>query len=187
MAQRHVHREKNPLKMEVEIRSVKAGDEAALAYVNTESWKAAFSEILSKETLDRVVSYEKAVNLYKGLIEEEKGNGYLLFLDKEPHCMAWWDKARDEDMTGKAELICIHSLSGNWGKGYGSMMMERILTDIRDAGYPDVVLWVFTDNNRARRFYEKHGFQATDSVRELLGVEEVRYYKRFKEEKETSA
>ena len=78
-------------------------------------------------------------------------------------------------MAGKAELIAIHSLPENWHKGFGSMMMDKVLSDIKDAGYSEVMLWVFTGNNRARAFYEKKGFVVTDKVNPCLGTEEVCY------------
>ena len=103
--------------MEIVIRRAKAGDESVLAYIQTESWKAAFQHMLAKDTLDRYTSVDKATDMYRRLLHEQRGNGYLLFLDGEPHCIAWWDAARDKEHDGKAELICIHSLPGNWEIG----------------------------------------------------------------------
>ena len=115
--------------------------------------------------------------MYKKLLKEKKGNGYILTLDGQPHCIAWWDAARDPELYGKAELICIHSLPHNWRKGYGSLMMDRVLADIRNAGFSEVVLWVFFDNIRARRFYEAKGFCATEYLKQGLGVQEICYLK----------
>lgn len=36
--------------------------------------------------------------------------------------------------------------------------MERALADIAALGKRRVFLWVFQENRRARRFYEKYGF-----------------------------
>ena len=165
--------------MEVIIRKVQQGDANALAYIQTESWKAAFADILDKETLARCTDITKATAMYRSLLEEEKGSGYILTLDGDPHCIAWWDSARDADMSGKAELICIHSLPENWHKGYGSMMMERVLDDIRKCGYSEVLLWVFTENKRARAFYESEGFHTTDKTKSALDHEEICYLKEF--------
>ncbi|MCM1190156.1 MAG: GNAT family N-acetyltransferase [bacterium] len=159
------------------IRKVQAGDESVLAYIQTESWKAAFQNILDKNTLDRYTNMDQATSMYKKLLEEKKGNGYILTLDGQPHCIAWWDAARDSDMYGKAELICIHSLPHNWQKGYGSLMMERVLSDMKDAGFSEVVLWVFFDNIRARMFYEAKGFCATEHLKQGLGAQEICYSK----------
>lgn len=162
---------------QVRIRKVQIGDESALAFIQTESWKAAFAHILDSETLIRCTDRNKAVSMYKSLLEEGKGNGYILFVDGKAHCIAWWDAARDPDMSGKAELICIHSLPDKWRKGYGRMMMEQVLSDIRNAGYSEVVLWTFKDNLRAIRFYEAEGFYALDKTKPALSTEEICYQK----------
>lgn len=135
-----------------QIRTVRPGDEERLAYVQTESWKAAFREIVPAEILAECTALEPAIAMYRRLLNEGFGNGYLLELDGKAHCLAWWSEARDKDSAGCAELICIHSLPGNWRKGYGSAMMERVLTDVKKAGYETLVLWVFEKNTRAIRF-----------------------------------
>lgn len=160
---------------ECSIRKVKPGDESALAYIQTESWKAAFQNILSEETLKRCTDINHATEMYKGLLEDNIGNGYILEIDAKPHCIAYWDKTRDEDMEGYAELICIHSLQDNWGKGYGTQMMERVLNEIQKAGYEKVMLWVFKDNDRARKFYEARGFFANGKTIPSMGTQEVCY------------
>ena len=63
------------------IRRVKPGDEGDLAYIQTESWKAAFADILDADTLKKCTNIEKATDMYKRLLDENKGNGYLLFID----------------------------------------------------------------------------------------------------------
>ena len=113
----------------VQIRRVEAGDETSLAYIQTESWKAAFDGIIPAERLAESTKMEHAVRMYRRLLAAHKGNGYILELDGKPHCIAWWDATREKDMPGTAELICIHSLRDNWHKGYGSRMMERVLAD----------------------------------------------------------
>ena len=164
------------------IRKVTYGDEKALAYVQTESWKAAFKGLIPDEVLVRSTDLNKATAMYQRLLELGKGNGYILEIDGKPHCIAWWDAARDEDMQGAAELICIHSLKENWGKGYGHLMMERILADVRKAGYPTIMLWVFDSNARAIRFYKAHGFAATGRKQPAFGALEERYIKNLNSE-----
>ena len=165
--------------MEVTIRRVRQGDEKALAYIQTGSWKVAFADILDAETLTRCTDFDRAADMYKRLLDENKGNGYILSVNGKPHCIAYWDAARGADGDGKAELICIHSLPDNWHKGYGSQMMDRVLEDIKEAGYSEVVLWVFRDNARARAFYEAKGFTLTDISKPAFDTEEVLYVKKI--------
>lgn len=159
------------------IEKVKLGDESLLAYIQTESWKSGFKNILDPDTLTKCTNIDKATAMYKRLLEQNIGNGYLLRVDGNPHCIAWWDAARDSDMVGYAELICIHSLSDNWRKGYGSKMMETVLNDIKNAGYSKVMLWVFEENERARCFYEKHGFETEGKIKPNIEPKEICYEK----------
>ena len=163
--------------MEIDIRKVKQGDADALAYIQTESWKTAFKGIIDDETLEKCTNIDKARLMYQRLLDENKGNGYILTVDNKPHCIAYWDKARDPELTGKAELICIHSLPNNWHKGFGSKMMDMVLEDIKSSGYSEVVLWVFRDNLRARAFYEAKGFVLNDVTKAAFDSEEVLYSK----------
>ena len=136
------------------IRKVANGDEATLAYIQTESWKAAFKNIISDDLLTRCTEINQATDMYHKLLENKKGNGYILEVKGQPHCIAWWDATRESDMPKYAELICIHSLPNNWNNGYGGKMMDCILDDIKKSGYQKVMLWVFGDNHRACNFYE---------------------------------
>ena len=159
------------------IRRVCIGDESVLAQIQTESWKAAFQNILSKEVLEKVTAVHQAESMYRRLLKEKIGNGYILEINGAGHCIAWWDEARDLDCSGSAELICIHSLCDRWGHGYGRKMMEKVLADIKAAGYAKVVLWTFEENGRARRFYEKLGFSADGKTKTSFGTQEIRYEK----------
>ena len=94
----------------INIRKVDAGDANTLAYIQTESWKSAFNRILSKEDLDKYTDVNRAIELYNMLLSENIGNGFILTIDEKPHCMAYWDKTRDDEMEGYSEIICIHSL-----------------------------------------------------------------------------
>ena len=157
------------------IRRVRTGDQSVLAHIQTESWKAAFKNIVSEELLQKSTEIERATEMYRKLLEQQIGNGYILELEGAAHCIAWWDTARDADLAEYAELICIHSLPGNWRKGYGSKMMEAVLNDVAAAGHRSIVLWVFVENERARRFYEAHEFVKTDRTKIGLGAVEVMY------------
>ena len=74
------------------------------------------------------------------------------------------------------EIVALHSLPESWGTGLGYTMLEEALHQI---GNQPVFLWAFKENKRARRFYEKHGFQwdGSERVSEFDGALEVRYVK----------
>ena len=159
-----------------EISHGQPGDEASFALIQTESWKAAFQDILDAQTLARYTQLDRATAMYRRLLEQHIGHGYLLRVDGQPHGIAWWDRSRDGADFG-AELICIHSLPGNWRKGYGSRMMEAVLGDMKAAGFTKATLWVFQENRRARQFYEAHGFAPNGMAKGGFDATEICYEK----------
>ncbi len=161
--------------MRYTIEPVKLGDETTLAYIQTESWKAAFADIIPADALAQCTRLEPAVSMYRRLLENHIGHGYLLKVEDQPHCIAWWSDARDVDMPGYAELICIHSLQSQWRQGYGSRMMTAVLRDAAAAGYKKILLWVFEANTRARKFYEAQGFSPTEKRKISFGAGEICY------------
>ena len=74
--------------MEYTIDKVKLGDEEALAYIQTESWKAGFKDILNADVLQKCTQIDKAIAMYRRLLEQNIGNGYLLKVKGIPHCIA---------------------------------------------------------------------------------------------------
>ena len=163
--------------MNITIRKAKLGDEKTLAYIQTESWKSAFANIISAENMKRCTNIAKAEAMYESVLKSGYAEMSILEIDSKPHCIAAWSKARNSEFSDSAELICIHSLRANWGKGYGTMMMNHIFNEIKNSGYNSVLLLVFEKNTLARNFYEKHGFVLTNNTQTAYGAVEVMYRK----------
>lgn len=62
--------------MEYMIERAKLDDEAILAYIQTESWKAGFKDFLSDDILQKCTQIDKATTMYRRLLEQNIGNGY---------------------------------------------------------------------------------------------------------------
>lgn len=162
--------------MEVTLRPAVAGDAADLAAIQAASWNAAFDEILTPEILLEYTDCARLEEMYRNVLASPEIEITLELVDGAPHGLAAWSNSRDgEPQT--AELICIHSRPGNWGKGYGAALMRHALLEMENAGYSYAALWVFAENHRARRFYEALGFAPTGTARISFGCEEVQYRK----------
>ena len=162
--------------MEVTLRPAVAGDVADLAAIQAASWNAAFVKILTPEILREYTDCARLEEMYRNVLASPEIRMTLELVDGAPHGLAAWSDSRDgEPQT--AELICIHSRPGNWGKGYGAALMRHALQEMEDAGFSYAALWVFAENRRARRFYEALGFAPTGTARISFGCEEVQYRK----------
>lgn len=163
----------------VTLREATQDDAQALAYIQTESWKSAFRGILSDEDLSRRTDVQKTEAMYERVLSNPAMHFTVETVDEKPHCIAVWSRSRADLGKTAAELICIHSLPDKWRRGYGSRMMEHVLTEIKEAGYTEVILWVFEQNTRARGFYEKHGFTPGTETQNNFGAVEMMYSKKL--------
>lgn len=163
----------------IKIRRAVLGDELILARIQTESWKIAFKDILSFDVLQKCVNIDKATNMYKSLLEKDKGFGYILEANGIPCMIAYWDKARDIEYSSHEELICIHSLPSVWRNGYGTILVNKVFEDMKKSGYQDVMLWVFKDNKNARMFYEKLGFVTFNTEKKDISPTEISYLRQL--------
>ena len=81
----------------------------------------------------------------------------------------------DPDFPG-GQLVGLHVLPSEWGKGIGSGLHDAALAVLSEAGYHDAGLWVIAENNRARRMYERRGWvRCPGAGQQAYGVIEVRY------------
>ena len=163
--------------MTITIRPASAGDEAALAAVaavtfplacpphTTEEAKAAFiAAVLSEERFAEYLA-DPARRLL--LAEDESGAiGYTMVNLGEPS---------DEDVRGSirlrpsAELSKCYVMPGHHGQGVAGRLMTESLRVAAEAGAAGIWLGVNEENDRAHRFYGKHGFERVGSKRFLVG------------------
>lgn len=57
------------------------------------------------------------------------------------------------------ELRQLYLLASQQGTGLAARMMDRVIATARDRGAQELFLSVYVDNHRARRFYERYGFE----------------------------
>ena len=163
----------------VEIIKAISGDEKILAYIQTQSWKTAFHHILSAEELEKSTNIDNVEEMYRKVLSHGIVHLEIELVDEKPYYIAGWSQNRNQLGSETAELICIHSLENQRRQGYGSVMMKHLLHEIKQAGYSEVILWVFEKNQIARNFYEKHGFVLTDKTKEAQGIVELLYSKKI--------
>ena len=155
----------------MEVRNAVLEDMKLLGHIMSVSFHSAFAGFISQQTLDVCAQEDTCAALLEGLFRE----GKLHFLIGGCSGMLVWQRADDG-----AEILAIHSMPESWGTGLGQAMLKAALEQIGDG---PVYLWVFEENKRARRFYEKHGFRWDGSRRisEFDGAAEVRYVRQGRE------
>ena len=88
---------------------------------------------------------------------------------------------RGGELVGEAvrlgsELRDLYVVPEAWGTGAGQALMDEVLAEIRASGATEATLWVVDANARARRFYEREGWEPTGETRATpLGPAELQY------------
>jgi GNAT superfamily N-acetyltransferase len=147
-------------------------DAEAVARVQIEAWREAYSHLFSREQLVGISLADRTANWrrWPPIVAEVDGD-VVGFVAVGP--------AHDADADG--ELWAIYVRPNYWGTGLGRALQEAGESRLRELGHRSAVLWVFEDNPRARRFYEAAGWylDGTRTQAELFGMSApaIRYAK----------
>jgi len=67
------------------------------------------------------------------------------------------------------ELRQIYVLKDHHGSGLARALTEWAIDEVRDQGFEELYLTVYKDNHRARRFYDRHGFEVVGPYAFMVG------------------
>lgn len=142
-----------------------------------ESWRSAYQGILDPAYLAAIPE-----DRWVKPLRQERFI-WLAFSGQELAGVSTCAAARDEDHVGWGEIISLYLKPAFWRQGIGRQLMEKDLSCLWEEGYRYVYLWVLMENERARHFYEKMGFEPSPDVKTCqIGsrlVSEIRYVYHF--------
>ena len=158
------------------VRPARPEDAAAVAAVHVRTWQAAYEHVFGADRLAVLDEQLPArVERWERVLRDEGG---VWLAEEDGRIVGFTSIGRERDDPALGELYAIYVLPEAWGSGAGPALMAEAAAALRES-YPASVLWVLDDNPRARRFYEREGWELdggrkTDT---FLGVEvsEVRY------------
>jgi ribosomal protein S18 acetylase RimI-like enzyme len=159
----------------VEVRRASVADAAAIASVHVRTWQAAYAHIFGSERLAQLDVRRRV----EGWTRELTAGEPVFVADEDGRVVAFVAVGACADFEGVGELYAIYALPEAWGIGAGRGLMRAAVEQFGADGYQEAVLWVLEDNPRARRFYEREGWEVDGGRKEddFLGVRvaEVRY------------
>jgi len=165
-------------------RAPNLGDVAALDLLHAEAWQAAYTGKMPRQVLDRAVPGSR-VAMWERMIrtgDAPREHTVVAEVDGEVAGFAQTGPCRvgdDGTPGGLGELYAINVKPSRWGRGVGRLLLAAAEENLRAEGFGAAILWVLPDNDRARRFYEAHGWSADGVSREITMaaalIPEVRY------------
>jgi ribosomal protein S18 acetylase RimI-like enzyme len=165
------------------IRPAALEDVDAIATVHVRTWRSAYAGLLPQTVLDGLDVGARAAMWRRG-IEGRTPPGAIFVAESAGALVGFiavgtYRAPGGERDPSAGQVFAIYVTPDHWSTGAGRELMRAAIEHLTDHGLAEVRLWVFADNPRARRFYERCGF-VTDGetlVEDHDGrpVEEVRY------------
>ena len=155
----------------MEIRQITKNDDfSSIRELYYRSWKFAYRDIIPMEWIE-----SRPKDKWGGNITENGRTEIGAFEDGRIVGTASFGASRWEKFGGYGEIVTIYLLPEYMGRGVGSALMERCISELKAQGCSRILLWVLEENTRARRFYEKHGFRVTaEYMDDNIGGRDVR-------------
>jgi GNAT superfamily N-acetyltransferase len=132
------------------------------------AWDAAMGPLVGR-SLEELAPFEERVARFRAG-----------FAEPPPDAGIWVGERRCE-IVGVAvrlgsELRDLYVVPEAWGTGVARSLLEAAISEMRSERGAEATLWVGEENVRARRFYEREGWQQTCETRtSQLGPNEVAY------------
>jgi GNAT superfamily N-acetyltransferase len=153
-----------------------------MGVVHVRAWQSAYRGVMPDAYLD-ALSAEERSETWRRILGRHDGSPVLVaVLDGQVVGFATVGAERTEDEpTTSGELYAMNIDPDVWGRGIGRALLHHATDELVRLGFPDAVLWVVPENQRARALYQADGWRADGAVatEEILGVTvtDIRYRK----------
>ncbi|MDP4183106.1 MAG: GNAT family N-acetyltransferase [Bacillota bacterium] len=154
------------------IRDAKKEDLLNVAKVKIDTWRTAYGRIVSDEILNNFDLDEQAKKLGE-LIEQCDGKKFLAVAEASGEVVGF--AAGGSERDGKhgidGEVYAIYVFKEHQNQGIGKKLMEYSAKKLEGMGFNSMLVWVL-EENRYKRFYEKHGGIQIDKKSLEIGGED---------------
>lgn len=157
--------------MSIAFRTAAPDDAAILSALGRETFTETFGHLYSPENLAAfLVSHSE-----ERWRAELSDPAFVVSLAEEAGRAAAYAKLGPPSLpfelrAPSIELRQFYVLKPWQGRGIAAMLMDWALGEARARGAEELYLSVFIDNHRARRFYERYGFEAVGTYHFMVGT-----------------
>ncbi|MFI7411980.1 GNAT family N-acetyltransferase [Streptomyces sp. NPDC049627] len=173
------------------IRPMAPADCERVAEIRVRGWRSAYQGLVPRSYLD-AMSGPRDAERHRARFAQGDGSVVNLVAEWDGEIAGWacHGPYRDGEVrTHDAELYALYVDPRRYGTGIGHALLLEALWNRTARGHERMYLWVLQGNARARRFYERAGFEAdgAEDPFEVDGVPvpEVRYVRTLNEARES--
>jgi GNAT superfamily N-acetyltransferase len=152
------------------VRRAVLDDAEDIGRIHVDSWQAAYAGLVP-DSLLAGLSLETAVGRWSERLRSATPGRRILVAEVGGVVVAFAVVAAsrgDDAAPGTGELMAIYAEPRVWSQGVGGALHDAALQQLRDLSVTSATLWVLTTNERARRFYERHGWVLGGADKEVV-------------------
>lgn len=162
------------------IREASVQDALLISQIIARSWRGAYQGLIDPVYLSRLPE-EYWLPAMRSWLDSGRLYGFIAEVDGAAAGCVICGRGRDEDHADWGEIVSLYVLPDMMAHGVGAALLHTAMETLRMDGYERIYLWCISGNDRAERFYRRHGFMRTsDQVTYRIGsgnVTDVRYIK----------
>jgi ribosomal protein S18 acetylase RimI-like enzyme len=166
----------------VHVQEMDEADIEAVSTIRVRGWQAAYAGIVPQTYLDAMTVEGDARQRRQWFSQPGRKSRDLVALgDRGPVGWICFGPCRGEmpGLERVGEVYALYISPDLIGQGIGRTLLDEAHAQMKGAGFERSALWVLCDNQRARRFYERAGYQADgaaqDDVYDGITLTELRY------------
>ncbi len=151
------------------LRRATGADAVAMAAMHIRAWQAAYRGIVPDAHLDALDVGTRAARYRLDKPAPDDPETWLAVTEPAGDVIGFvvTGPCRDEGLPGLGEVWSIYVDPAHWREGVGARLMDDAVARLDRAGFSEAILWVLTDNLRARRFYEAKGWHADGGTKTI--------------------
>jgi GNAT superfamily N-acetyltransferase len=163
------------------IRVAISRDLAAIANLHSESWRTAYRGILTDDYLDGPLQNERLAIWHARFLGQANERMFVIAAEQDDQLVGFACAFRDEHPLFGSFLDNLHVAPPVTGRGIGRQLLSETARYLVTSGSrAGLYFWVFEQNRKARRFYEKTGALQVESAENPMPdgqrVSSLRYY-----------
>ncbi|MDX2004896.1 MAG: GNAT family N-acetyltransferase [Meiothermus sp.] len=147
----------------IHLREATYSDAQTLAYLHTESWRSAYTEVLPAAYLGGHLETERA-QVWRQRMSNQQGRQFTVLAELEREAVGFVHVTFEEEPEHGALLDNLHVRPHLKRQGIGRLLLGEAARRVRalEPGWP-MHLWVFSDNLPAQRFYGALGGELAEA------------------------
>lgn len=141
----------------MEYRIATQADYEQIATLHTQSWRQTYRGILRDEYLDGDILQDRLA-VWRERLHQPEANQQIFVVDNGDQLLGFVCLFGDDDSQWGTLVDNLHVSQAVKGQGIGKKLLQKAANwTLVHQHHPGIYLWVYEDNQAARRFYENLG------------------------------